>query len=106
MNELKSVLKRLQDEEVKLSSEKVELANINTWEKEARKLLKEIDDSLKKYYELKNEFRPLINSTMGVLADFSDIEEKAKDLGVKLPAELSKLEKEIVDASNELRQEA
>jgi len=97
-------------EATKLAKHEVELATIDTLKNEVigyNKLLDSYNNGFKSMQtqlrDLSVKFGKLADTYMSWFAAYNDTEEKASQLGIKLPNDIIKLEKDAISKSNEAR---
>lgn len=110
MNTQKSVFNRLFSEPKKteLETHKVELGLIDDLKSDYNKVLKEyskvkkqVKTALTDLKKQKDIIQKLDLDFMDWLGAFNDAEKTAKDLGIELPSEMTKLESKVVKEWNE-----
>jgi hypothetical protein len=110
MNTQKSVYNKLFKEETELASHEVNLATIDTLKSDAIAYNKALDTYNNEFKSMQGQLRDLsvkygklADSYMSWFAFYNNTEEKAIELGVKLPSDIIKLEKDAIAKSNEAR---
>jgi len=110
MNILKNVVNRIaeSDKKTELASEKVELALLDDLQNEYNAALKDYDKQKKDAQSALSELKKIAENSkktelklMDWLVSFNKAEASAKDLGLNLPSNILKAEKEVVKKMNE-----
>ena len=98
--EYETELKEYNLSKAELASQKVELGVIQDLNKKATDLSNKI---LNNKAVLSNEFIKVKDLYMSWFRRYNKTEDQAKELGIKLPSDIIKLEKDAIDKSNEAR---
>ena len=110
MNILKNVVNRIaeSDKKTELASEKVELGLIDDLQNEYNAAVKDYDKQKKDAQSALAELKKIAENSkktelklMDWLVSFNKAEASAKDLGLNLPSNILKAEKEVVKKMNE-----
>lgn len=106
MNTRKTVYNKLFTEKTELAKHEVELASIDELKADAIAYAKSFENYNSEFDGLKNQIKAL-SIKYAKLSDvyrtwlsfYSEVDKKAKELGVNLPADVVKLEKDVIDKS-------
>jgi len=110
MNILKNVVNKIaeSDKKTELASQKVELALLDDLQNEYNAALKDYDKQKKDAQSALSELKKIAENSkktelklMDWLVSFNKAEASAKDLGLNLPSNILKAEKEVVKKMNE-----
>ena len=110
MNILKNVVNRIaeSDKKTELASQKVELGLIDDLQNEYNAAVKDYDKQKKDAQSALSELKKIAENSkktelklMDWLVSFNKAEASAKDLGLNLPSNILKAEKEVVKKMNE-----
>lgn len=109
MNTLSKVYSKL-NSKTELATHKVDLALIDSLESELNSVSKEYNKqqnnaktSISELKKISSSLKKLDAKFMDWLINFNDAEEQAKELGVKLPSNILKAEKEITTNMNDAK---
>jgi hypothetical protein len=109
MNTLKTIYEKLGDK-TELAKHEVELGSIDVLKTDAiayNKLFDSYNNDFKSLQSqvknLSNEFIKVKDLYMSWFGRYNKTEDQANELGIKLPSDIIKLEKDAIDKSNEAR---